>query len=90
MQAIAIPYCVDQHEPSRPIKHLIEVDDGPGRDAMLKQLFIETVYDGATLEEITVREGEEWDYGDIVVAAHEDFFLFITFLRCGPTPFNRG
>lgn len=78
-RAIAIPYSVDQHEPSRPLKQLVELlEDPTANEEMLKKLFCETVYDGASFDEITVREGDEWDFGDIVVEAQGDFFLFLT------------
>lgn len=90
-RAIAIPYSVDQHEPSRPLKQLVCLVGNRGfgecleptydlaaNEEMLKKLFCETVYDGASFDEITVREGDEWDFGDIVVEAQGDFFLFLT------------
>lgn len=80
-QAIALPYCSGQGEPSRPVKQLVNVPDNVAeRDAMLKQLFVETVYDGVTVDKVDVCPCDADDYGDLVVEARGGYYLYITFL----------
>lgn len=81
-RAIAIPYCIDQHEPSKPLRQLVELDDDLSKNEdMLKTLFCETVCDGIPHDELTISEGELESFGDVVVSSNDDsLFLFLTYI----------
>jgi hypothetical protein len=80
-QAICLPYCVDQNEPSKPLKQIISIPDNVvDRDKLLKSLFIEHVceVDG---DDIEVIDGNENDYGDVIVCYGDDMFVYVTFIE---------
>ncbi len=83
-KAIALPYCVDQHEPSRPIKQIISLpDDVEQRDELLKMLFLTHVceLDIEETHEIEINDGTKGAYGDLVVSYGDDLYLYITFIE---------
>lgn len=81
MKTIIVPYIVDQNEPSRPLN---QVFDLPYHDELrrtfLKNLFIEHLCTDCNHDDITVTNGKEDDYGDIVVEGPGGLFLFVTFI----------
>ena len=82
MKAIFLPYSCDQNEPSRPLRQVLELPtDIAKRDDLLKRLFIHYVceVDEEDQADITIREGGENDYGDLVVEL-SDMYLFVTYL----------
>lgn len=81
-RAIAIPYCVDQNEPSIPVKQVLELpDDVTARNELLKDIFIERVCD-VERDDLTVKKGKRNDYGDLVVVYGDgDMFLYVTFVE---------
>jgi hypothetical protein len=83
MLAILLPYAVDQNEPSKPVKHLVEVPtEKKHRDDVLKQLFVKHVclLDSDEIKDIKIKKGGEKSYGDLVVSWQDDQFLFVTFV----------
>ena len=80
-KAIIVPYAVDQNEPSRPISKLVDIpDDTQERDELLKQLFVEYVLDSEDDLELTITEGNERSYGDIIVSYYGSIFMYVTFV----------
>ena len=80
-QAILLPYCVDQNEPSTPLKFIFNVpDDVVERDKLLRALFIEHVCDDVEEADIHISEPDE-GYGDVVVSWDDDMFLFLTYIE---------
>lgn len=79
-QAIVVPYCEDQNEPSVPFNSLIQLPEDPGeRDLKLKQLFLKFHEDDEDIEldEVEVEPGGE--YGDFDVHhKYSDYHLYIT------------
>ena len=80
-KAIVVPYAVYQNEPSRPISNLVDIpDDIQERDELLKQLFVEYVLDSEDDLELTITEGNERSYGDIIVSYDDSIFMYVTFV----------
>lgn len=81
MKAIILPYAVDQNEPSRPISMLVDIpDDIQERDELLKQLFVEYVLDSEDDLELTITEGNERSYGDVIVSYDDSIFMYVVFI----------
>ena len=84
IRAIAMPYCVDQNEPSCPLPFIVELDDNvKARDAKLKQLFNDHVMDIDEEDgcELIVRKGKKNESGDLIVEYGDDLFLFLTYIK---------
>jgi hypothetical protein len=87
-QAIALPYCEYQNEPSRPLPMIIDIpDDKRVRDQMLTDLFHDHVmelYDLETLEQVEflqIIDDPEFGYGDITVCTDGGVYLYITYIK---------
>lgn len=78
--AILVPYCVDQNQPSKPLSFLVDIpDDEQQRYTLLRALFKEHVYDELEDDaEVIIRETEE--YGDLSVTDDDILYLFVTFV----------
>jgi hypothetical protein len=87
-KAILLPYCVDQNEPSIPLRFVIVIpDDVEERDVLLRKLFIDHVcgedcFDVDSIKkEIDIIETPNDGYGDIAVECNSlGLFLFVTYL----------
>lgn len=78
---ICVPYSVDQTEPSRPIRELVEFPDSVEEcEAVLARLFKEHVCAEIAGQEDLVYEygGKSDDYGDITVSHEDEVFMFVT------------
>ena len=80
-KAVALPYSVDQNEPSKPLAHLVDIPENINdRNDLLKYLFTQHVCDDLHPDEIEVYNGDQ-DYGDIVVADLDgNMFLYLTYV----------
>jgi len=87
MKAIVLPYVVDQHEPSTPLRELVDVPDSAVKQlALMERLFEEVFgnpYEEADEEYVVPKRlisyGTEKGYGDINYGDGE-FFIFLTFV----------
>lgn len=80
-KAIAVPYAIDQNEPSCPVRFLIDVPDNKKeREAFLKQVFIEHVCD-VEPDELTVKH-KKGAWGDMTVEADDlGLYMYLTFVE---------
>lgn len=82
-QAILLPYAVDQNEPSRPLQGVYVIpEDTESRDSMLIDIFVNHVceLEGDDIDEITVVDGSEDGFGDVIVSYMDSVYLFVTFI----------
>ncbi len=82
-RAICLPYCVDQNEPSKPINRIVDLPDNVVlRDTILKKLFNEHVCEVDEDDiELDERQGEEVNYGDIILSYDGSVFMYVTFVE---------
>lgn len=78
-KAILIPYTEDQNAPSFPLKGVYTLpDDKKERDDMLREVFLEWVYD----EEPTYIKDAISEEFDIIVRHDHGVYLYVIFLDC--------
>ena len=83
-KAIAIPYCADQNEPSKPLATLVDVpDDKQQFEDLLKQMFATHVCDEADPEELVITHNlpDDKQYGDVTVYWDPGLYLLLTYVR---------
>jgi hypothetical protein len=83
---IAVPYSVDQNEPSKPLRQLVDYDNASDVfEATVKQLYIDHVCDEANVDDIVVQYQFDSQYSDVVVfqdlyPSASDAYLYLTFI----------
>lgn len=79
-QAIALPYVIEQNEPSRPIPTIVNLPtEATARRQMILHLMNEHVTELAD-DELTI-EDSDGRYGDVVASDRDgECFLYFTFL----------
>ena len=75
---IAVPYMVEQNEPSNPIPRLIQVSETTSeRDETLRNVFFEEF---GIREGLTVSERSN-GYGDIQVSWNDEMYVYFTYIK---------
>lgn len=81
--AIAVPYAMEQNEPSKPLPRLITVNpDQAVFHAELRRLFLEHMgvdCDPDDLEIVDMKASNE--YGDIAVSWEDTLYLYLTYVE---------